>query len=281
VLVQKEKQKEEAEGKRLLYVATTRARDHLIIPHPSSPPQGGFWNSLAEPPFPDVELREAEGELQERERYRSNLKLLAIASGGDPVAEEWDREHVKTLEEGKTRPFAPMAVSKAAARLAPTAVPASGRPQARSFGILVHRTLELIPLGRPEDAPGLARALAPGLGLDPAAADEAAGLVQRTLALPLLERARRAKRLFRELPLLFPEGGELLEGAIDLAFEEEEGLTIVDYKTDAIGEADALDQAAHHAPQLQLYGRGLAQATALPVRERVVLFVSIGKGVNV
>ena len=86
-----------------------------------------------------------------------------------------------------------------------------------------------------------------------------------------------AARLWRELPLWFPDGPELLEGVIDLVFEEEGSLVLVDYKTDAIAPEQALAQAAHHAPQLQLYGRGLAQALGLSVRERLVLFTALGQ----
>jgi ATP-dependent exoDNAse (exonuclease V) beta subunit len=56
---------------------------------------------------------------------------------------------------------------------------------------------------------------------------------------------------------------------------------IVDYKTDQIAPEHAVAQAAHHAPQLQLYGRGLAQAAGLPVRERLVLFTALGRSVPV
>jgi ATP-dependent exoDNAse (exonuclease V) beta subunit len=56
---------------------------------------------------------------------------------------------------------------------------------------------------------------------------------------------------------------------------------VVDYKSDAIAEEQALDQAAHHAPQLQLYGRGLTQALGLPERERLVLFTALGRSVPV
>ena len=85
----------------------------------------------------------------------------------------------------------------------------------------------------------------------------------------------------RELPLWFPDGADLLEGVIDLVFEEDGALVVVDYKTDHIAPEQALAQAAHHAPQLQLYGRGLAQATGLPVRERLVLFTHLGRTVPV
>ena len=65
-------------------------------------------------------------------------------------------------------------------------------------------------------------------------------------------------------------------------FEEEGGqLVVVDYKTDAITDDQAVAQAAHHAPQLQLYGRGIAQALGQPVRERLVLFTALGRAVPV
>ena len=82
--------------------------------------------------------------------------------------------------------------------------------------------------------------------------------------MPLVERARRAARVWRELPLWFPDGAHLVEGMVDLVFEEDGKLVVVDYKSDAIADEQALEQAAHHAPQLQLYGRGLTQATRPP-----------------
>jgi ATP-dependent helicase/nuclease subunit A len=96
-----------------------------------------------------------------------------------------------------------------------------------------------------------------------------------------MERARRASRVWREIGLWFPDGEHLVEGRVDLVFEEDGALVVVDYKSDAIREEQAIDQAGHHAPQLQLYGRGLAQAMGLPVRERLVLFTAIGRSVPV
>jgi ATP-dependent helicase/nuclease subunit A len=127
----------------------------------------------------------------------------------------------------------------------------------------------------------MADALAPSFGLGADAAARAAEMASRVLALPLLGRARAAPRVFRELLVWFREGEELLEGVVDLVFEDEGGLVIVDYKTDTIAAEQALAQAAHHAPQLQLYGRGLAQATGLPVTQRLVLFTALGLAVEV
>jgi ATP-dependent helicase/nuclease subunit A len=83
------------------------------------------------------------------------------------------------------------------------------------------------------------------------------------------------------MPIWFPDGEDLIEGVVDLVFEEDGGLVVVDYKTDRIEPEQALAQAAHHAPQLQLYGRGLAQATGLPVKERLVVFTALGQAVAV
>jgi len=84
-----------------------------------------------------------------------------------------------------------------------------------------------------------------------------------------------------ELPFWLPETDELVEGIVDLVFEEEGQLVVVDYKTDHIAPAQAVDQAAHHAPQLRLYGRGLTLALGIPVRERLVLFTATGEAIAV
>jgi ATP-dependent helicase/nuclease subunit A len=154
-------------------------------------------------------------------------------------------------------------------------------PSGRDFGSLVHQVLQWIPLGAPQQAVAIASALGPRFGLDAPLAFRAGEHVAAALATPLMERARRAERLWRELPLWFPEGDELIEGIVDLVFEESGRLVVVDYKTDGIAPAQAIPQAAHHARQLQLYGRGLTQAMGLPVAERFVLFTALGRAVNV
>jgi ATP-dependent exoDNAse (exonuclease V) beta subunit len=128
----------------------------------------------------------------------------------------------------------------------------------------------------------MAEAMAPSFSLkDAAAAQRAAEQAERALATPVLERARRAPHWWRELRVWFPEGEFLVDGVVDLVFEEDGQLVVVDYKTDAITEDQAIAQADHHKPQLQLYGRGLAQALGQPVRERLVLFTALGHAVPV
>ena len=292
-LVQAEEKKARAETRRLLYVACTRARDRLVVPRPPADAAvGGFWKELVSrlPASDDADVRTVDAgtipvvEMPGRGR---ELWALASAEGEDAVAARWEAERRELVARGAERPYAPVPATRLVAAAETPSVIAPGGGAGRDFGSLVHQVLEWIPLDtdaevRPARLLAMAEALAPSFGLDAPTAARAAEQAERALATPLLERARRAARAWRELRLWFPEGAHLVEGIVDLVFEDEEGqLVVVDYKTDAITDAQALAQAAHHAPQLQLYGRGIAQALGQPVRERLVLFTAIARAVQV
>jgi ATP-dependent helicase/nuclease subunit A len=291
-LVRQEEKKARAESRRLLYVACTRARDLLVLPRPPLDADAGeFWRELVVrlPPASDADVRVVDVETLRRPppplRGRE-LWALASAEGGDAVAERWAERRRELLATAAERPFVPIPATRRAAQTAPPPAAAVADTTGRDFGSLVHRLLEWLPLDEPETTRGervraMALALAPSFGLDAETAERAAAQVARALALPVFERARRATRVWRELGLWFPDGAQLVEGVVDLVLEEEGRLVVVDYKSDAIRDEQAIAQAAHHAPQLQLYGRGLAQAIGLPVRERLVLFTAIGRTVPV
>ena len=117
------------------------------------------------------------------------------------------------------------------------------RPFGPRFGTLVHATLATVPLDASER---VIRAVAqaqgrilPTAGREPYADEEvyaAVEVVTSLLADPLFDLVRqadRAGRCDRELPIVWKApDGTLVEGTIDLAFEDLTGLTIVDFKTD-------------------------------------------------
>jgi ATP-dependent helicase/nuclease subunit A len=288
-LVRQEEARAWAEARRLLYVACTRARDLLVIPVPPRDARaGGFWRELTSrlPAASDADvcvLDAATLPAPVREDAAVDLRALAGAEGGDVVAARWEAERKSLVAEAAHRPLLPISATRSAARTAPAAVAAVAGLGGRHFGRLVHRILEWIPFddSSAERAAAMAEALAPTFGLDGEGAARAAEAARRALALPVIGRACRAARVWRELALWFPEGDELVEGVVDLVFEEEGGLVLVDYKTDHVAPEQILLQAAHHAPQLQLYGRGLARATGMPVRERLVLFTALGEAILV
>jgi ATP-dependent helicase/nuclease subunit A len=287
--VKQEEAKAWAEARRLLYVACTRARDLLVIPVPPRDARaGGFWRELTArlPAASDADVWVVDAATlpaPAREEPGVDLRALAGAEGGDVVAARWEADRRALVADAAHRPLTPISATRFAARTAPAAVAVAMAGGGRDFGSLVHLILEWIALDASgsERAAGMAEALAPRFGLDAEGASRAAEAIRRALALPVMDRARRSGRVWRELPLWFPEGDQLIEGKVDLVFEEEGGLVIVDYKTDHIAPDQAQAQAGFHAPQLQLYGRGLAQATGQPVRERLVLFTALGQAVPV
>ena len=100
------------------------------------------------------------------------------------------------------------------------------------------------------------------LGLTTDDASAAAAAVERLLQHQLLVRARAADArgaCRRETPVTCVlADGTLIEGVLDLAFEEQDEWTVVDYKTDR--ELDVLGEARYRR-QVALYASAVAQAT--------------------
>ena len=78
-----------------------------------------------------------------------------------------------------------------------------------------------------------------------------------------------------------PEGAEMmmLQGIIDLYFEEDDGLVIVDYKTDRVKEPETL--LSRYRIQLQLYAEALERAIGKPVKEKWIWSFALGKEIPV
>jgi ATP-dependent exoDNAse (exonuclease V) beta subunit len=93
----------------------------------------------------------------------------------------------------------------------------------------------------------------------------AAAVVERVLAHDLLVRARRADArgaCRRETAVtLTLEDGTLVEGIVDLAFEEDGRWTVVDYKTDREIATAGEEQ---YRRQLTLYASAIERATGQP-----------------
>ena len=79
-----------------------------------------------------------------------------------------------------------------------------------------------------------------------------------------------------------PDGEKvLLQGVCDLFFDENGGITVVDFKSDRISAGEASERAAAYAPQLDAYARALERIFGLPVLRRVIWFFSLGREVDV
>ncbi len=117
--------------------------------------------------------------------------------------------------------------------------------------------------------------------------------LDRLLKSPLVARIRRARRVEREyrFSLLLPahellpgapqDDEVLLQGVADLFFEEDGGLVVVDFKTDRVFGAAVARRAEEYRPQLETYALALSRVLQLPVRERVLYFLTEGSEVSV
>lgn len=69
-------------------------------------------------------------------------------------------------------------------------------------------------------------------------------------------------------PALHSEELVLVQGIIDLYFEEPDGLVLLDYKTDSVKEAKQLLD--RYQTQMDLYARALSAATGKPVKQKLI-----------
>ncbi len=110
-------------------------------------------------------------------------------------------------------------------------------------------------------------------------------------ASPLGQRMLASPRLIREFKFsiledasdYYPEvRGEqvLLQGVVDAAMEEDDGLVVVDFKTDRVTETTISSRTEHYRGQLVAYQRALERIFNKPVKEMWLYFLAAGKAVK-
>jgi ATP-dependent exoDNAse (exonuclease V) beta subunit len=161
--------------------------------------------------------------------------------------------------------LAPLAVIDVAVE---SAGESSSRPGGQRFGSLVHALLADVPLGvlDAEVIAKLASAHGRVFGADATEISAAGDLVHRVLRHPVLEAAALAAsqgRCYREMPVTWrSDNGALVEGFVDLAYADDQGFVVVDFKTDR--ELDGAIDRYHR--QVSIYAAAIASATGQPAR---------------
>ncbi len=156
-------------------------------------------------------------------------------------------------------------------------------------GTLTHKVLGLIDyalLPEPVTEESLAKAIGPLTENGILSAEEAALLNHRWLLAflnsPLGLRARNSELCRREWAFTMRLPGHentLLQGVLDLCFEEEGQWVLCDYKTDRVDDPAELVQ--RYAPQLKLYREALVRVTGMPVKEIYLFPLRLGQSVPV
>ncbi len=303
-LYEREESLQQAERVRLNYVAATRARDHLVVSlyrrandkksdaHriaeqldrlPIDPDTPLFRRLGREPQFlpPRGAGGDAEGRgespapaetADDRDRWLAERQAAIQANAGFAVQSATSIAKRASAEDPNLEKDEP-----------PDDLPPWRRGRAgTSIGRAVHSALQTIQIEQPDPAEILAAANAQSAaeGLPPRAAAEVARLIRVALDSASVREAVASDRYWRELfvaaPISDGNGGEVLvEGFIDLLYETAEGeLVVVDYKTDALRDGEAVD-AALERYQLQgaTYALALEQSLGRPVSACRFLFL--------
>lgn len=90
-------------------------------------------------------------------------------------------------------------------------------------------------------------------------------------------------RARREQPFVFEYEGQLIQGIIDMYFEEYGELVLIDYKTDRVDKSTAGEQelVKRYAIQLDYYAKALAQLTGKCVKEKIIYSFALEKWIIV
>jgi ATP-dependent helicase/nuclease subunit A len=252
-LGEREARREAAEQLRLFYVATTRARDYLVLPLLFGAVPRGFAAFCA-PLLDDARggaRRMAAGSLDGTGLSRRDDRADAAAAPDLMRREDWAARRDAVL------------AAAASALAPPGAETGRGRPRRRDarLGALVRQALALADLAAPEPAAAV-RAAAERLGGASAPLAAAERLVATALAAPPYRRAARAQRVVRDLPVAAILDDELIAGVLPLVFEEAQGWVVLDASLEPADEA-ATRRLAALAAAVDASGWPVAEACLL------------------
>jgi len=265
-----------AEELRLDYVAATRAGQGLVISQRESGNGSNPWQRFNEhlgdaPELPDPGLLAAsEVQTESPDGEQVEAALAGVAR----------RRAVITRRGYEVRAAKALALAEAeAGAAAQDDLPEVERGAA--WGSVIHHLLELIALEPGADLVQHARPVLREHELDPALAERAAAWIRAVLRSELWARAERSEQRLVEVPFsilardldLALEAPTLVRGCIDLAFREQDGWVVVDYKTDTVPAEGLEPLERRYAPQVALYARALERIAGEPVKERGLFFL--------
>lgn len=273
-----------AERMRLLYVAATRARDHLLVSlHRQARQKNNgatvLARSLTAIDTPRIEPAPAPAAVPEPDAGAVARAAALVATRHEWAAARQDAiaSHRRDRVATPTDVAARLAEAAHHAEMTERHEPAEGPPWRRgragtALGRAVHAVLQ-------DARPGavltpLARGAAAAEGL-PELADEVEARAAAALEARVVLDAFAMPTVRREVPISAPVDGVLVEGVIDLLAVDDERLVIIDYKTDGVGRDDALEAAtARYAPQLASYACAVEAVLGRAVTDAYLVFAA-------
>jgi ATP-dependent exoDNAse (exonuclease V) beta subunit len=259
-LRQEWKRREEEESSRLLYVAMTRAENHLVLSFSATGRKPANWDKLvcerlaldsAAPQDGIVEYKTRENQPW-KARIRTMLEAPPLHAAARPLPEQ---DHILQVA-------LPVVPAQHDSNATVTGLSIFGNcPRkyylSRYLGFDGHgrkqaeHTGEPVPVDAAEFGSQVHTLLAGNPCPD--ATPEARRLAEVFTKNLLGQRAARATRIAREFDFVMAMEDLVINGQVDLWFEEGGELVVVDYKTDDVTSTAAHHRARDYAMQLRLY----------------------------
>jgi ATP-dependent helicase/nuclease subunit A len=308
-IAEKSRLRSAEEQKRLLYVAMTRAREHLIIScAPGSRRSTGSFLSML-----DSTLDQRIGAAQKSETIPVGKGTLAIevvsanltapSAGQKPASttaalnwqgfiECWKRRAVDYECTLSSAPFVTpsrlkyqeQALTEAGNRIDEEVY---GRTPALVVGDLAHRFLQhwdfVSDPTRFEHVlhDWLPHALSTESKSSLAQVEsELQQIFARFIRSSAYSEVASARILGREVPLVMPWNGQIMEGIIDLIYEKNGLLYLADYKTDKIARTELNQRAERYRSQAEIYLQAVEQSLGRSPAGFKVIFLRLGKAVE-
>jgi ATP-dependent helicase/nuclease subunit A len=170
------------------------------------------------------------------------------------------------------------------------------KPEATAFGTAMHQCLQYIRYAACTDENGVKQEvyrLVQEQFLSQEQADMVdCGKIAAFFATDLGQKLRRSENVLREFKFSILDDGRnydpalageqiLLQGVVDCALIEEDGITVVDFKTDRVTEQILPERAAHYRPQVLAYASALERIYQKPVRETLLYFFHMDRLVSI
>ncbi len=262
--------REKEESNRLLYVAMTRAEQHLVLSFSGKPEN---WAEVVVKKL-GIALEGNRDETVDFEGWKLRLLLTdrapeLIAAPPAEAAADAEVELLPRPEAGGQHDAAATVTALSTFAACPRKYylggylgfgreggardGAGGGISAAELGSQVHALLA-----------GMAQE-----GADPEAARLAAVFQKSRLG----RRAAWAGRIEREFDFVLAVEDLVVHGQVDLWFEEAGEIVIVDYKTDAVSAAEAAERAGDYALQLRIYAMAVERVAGKPPRHAYLHFL--------
>jgi ATP-dependent helicase/nuclease subunit A len=290
-LKDKEREFQQAENERLLYVAATRAGTCLIVTRREKRPKENPWHSLTED-LADREIHQDPGPQVCPTRPEISITAQEIEDAETNIANRWDtlRRRSYTTEAIKQAALSGNESKSALDDLLSPALAASadsepaGDTYAGEHGVEwgedIHILLETAIRDSNANLEHLARSLTREREGDDERVRALLDCVRVVQQSAIWKRARASKRVFAEIPLMaLATANEaddglvtIRRGVIDLAFWETDGWVIVDYKTDRAEPRSIPKLVKYYGPQVESYAGTWQTLTGEAVHEVGLFF---------